>query len=163
MIRDARSSDFQAIADIYNYYIRDTVISFEAIEIGAEEISGRIEKVKSAGLCWLVLEEDSRIRGYAYAGKWNERSAYSNTAEVSIYLDVQAQGLGYGSRLYTELFRRLKDRSLHTVIAGIALPNQASIKLHEKFGMKKVAHFEEVGYKFGQWLDVGYWQVQLNV
>ena len=162
VIREARKEDFNAIAEIYNYYIRETVISFEESEIDSEEISGRIGKVVSSGLWWLVYEEDGCILGYAYASKWNERAAYKNTVDVSVYLNHQITGRGYGSKLYDELFDRLKHKSIHIVIGGIALPNPKSVSLHEKFGMKQVAHFKQVGYKFGRWIDVGYWQAQPN-
>ena len=162
MIRDVEERDFQAVVGIYNYYIRETIISFEENEIDAKEISERIDKVKSAGLWWLVFEESDQVIGYAYATKWNERSAYRNTVEVSVYLDHQATGQGFGDKLYRELFGRLNSKSIHVVIGGIALPNPESIKLHEKFGMRQVAHYKEVGCKFGQWIDVGYWQVELN-
>ena len=162
MIREAEKKDFSAIVEIYNYYIRSTVISFEEDEIDVHEILSRINKVKSAGLCWLVYQQNERIAGYAYASKWNQRSAYRNTVEVSVYLDPQRVGTGFGTKLYDELFRRLKDKSIHVAIAGIALPNPESVRLHERFGMEKVAHYTEVGYKFGRWVDVGYWQVQLD-
>ncbi|MDY0250307.1 MAG: N-acetyltransferase family protein [Pseudomonas sp.] len=162
MIRDVQADDFEAIAQIYNYYISNTVISFEESEVDGEEISNRVKKVESAGLCWLVFEQNNEILGYAYAAKWHERAAYRNTVEVSVYLQHQMKGRGYGSALYKALFHRLKDTSIHIAIAGIALPNPESIKLHERFGMQQVAHYKEVGCKFGQWLDVGYWQVQVN-
>jgi L-amino acid N-acyltransferase YncA len=162
MIRDAQDNDFSAISDIYNHYIRHTVITFEESEIDQNEIAVRVEKVRSAGLWWLVLEDDRKIIGYAYAAKWHERSAYRNTVEISVYLHHECVGKGFGTKLYDELFSRLRKKKLHVAIGGIALPNPSSIKLHEKFGMEKVAHYKEVGYKFGEWVDVGYWQVQLD-
>lgn len=162
MIRDALATDSPAIAEIYNHYIRNTVITFEEKEIDAVEIASRIKKVQAADLCWLVAEEAERVVGYAYCSKWNERSAYRNTVEVSVYLDAERVGKGYGTTLYQALFHRLKNSAVHVAIGGIALPNPPSVALHEKFGMEKVAHFNEVGYKFEQWVDVGYWQVQLN-
>ncbi|PID45615.1 MAG: hypothetical protein CSB47_08185 [Proteobacteria bacterium] len=86
----------------------------------------------------------------------------SFTVEVSIYLSHQITSRGLGTQLYNALFSSLREKSVHIVIGGITLPNAASIALHEKFGMEKVAHFKEVGYKFGKWLDVGYWQVKLD-
>jgi len=162
MIRDVQEKDSAEISDIYNHYVLHTVVTFEECAIDKGEILTRIDKVKSAGLSWLVSEENGRVNGYAYATQWNERSAYRNTAEVSVYLHYTCLGQGIGTALYKELFSRLKAKDLHIVIAGIALPNPSSTELHEKFGMKKVAHFEEVGYKFGQWVDVGYWQVQIS-
>ena len=162
LIRDAQENDFSTISEIYNHYIRHTIITFEENEIDRNEISIRVEKVKSVGLWWLVLEEDRKVIGYAYATKWHERSAYRHTVEVSVYLHHECVGKGFGTKLYEELFSRLRERNLHVAIGGIALPNPSSTKLHEKFGMKKVAHYKEVGYKLGQWIDVGYWQVQLT-
>lgn len=163
MIRDALESDSKAISEIYNHYICHTVVSFEEHEIDQAEISNRVNSVLSAGLWWLVAEEAGRVIGYAYAyaSRWKERSAYLKTVEVSVYLHPDYSGKGYGTSLYKELFTRLRDEGFHVAIGGIALPNPSSVKLHEKFGMEKVAHFREVGYKFGQWVDVGYWQVQL--
>ena len=162
MIRKAKDKDSETIADIYNYYIRNTVITFEETEITAADISSRIERVNKAKLPWLVAEVDSKVIGYAYAAKWNERSAYKHTAETAIYLSRTCLSQGWGTKLYEALFTELRNLSIHIAIGGVTLPNPASVALHEKFGMHKVAHFEEVGYKFGQWLDVGYWQVQLN-
>jgi phosphinothricin acetyltransferase len=162
MIRAATKSDAQTIADIYNYYIKNTVVTFEEQIISKNEIIGRLEKVINSGLPWLVAEDDGTVIGYAYATKWNERSAYRHTVETSIYLSSPSVLKGWGTQLYKTLFYTLRHASIHIVIGGITIPNPASIALHEKFGMKKVAHFKEVGYKFGQWLDVGYWQTELN-
>jgi phosphinothricin acetyltransferase len=162
MIREVEENDAAALAEIYNFYIQNTVVTFEEDGIDAIEFIKRIGKVQSSGYSWLVAEENGRVIGYAYSSKWNDRAAYKNTAEVSVYLSHTAKSSGWGTRLYSELFSSLRKRSTHVVIGGITLPNPASIALHEKFGMEKVAHFKQVGYKFGQWLDVGYWQVQLN-
>jgi len=162
MIRAATESDAQAIADIYNYYIKNTVVTFEEQAISKNDILERMEKITGANLPWLVAEDGGVVIGYAYAGKWNVRSAYRDTVESTVYLSHSSVAKGWGTRLYQALFDTLRDKSIHTIIGGITLPNPASIALHEKFGMKKVAHFQEVGYKFGQWLDVGYWQMELK-
>ncbi len=162
MIREATENDFVAIANIYNHYIRNTTISFEETVLDHKEICKRVKDVVSAGFPWIVAEKDSKVIGYAYASRWNELCSYKNTVEVSVYLDHKVIGHGYGSELYHELFRRLRHNKIHAIVAGIALPNKESIKLHEKFGMKKVAHFQEIGYKLGQWVDVGYWQVLVD-
>lgn len=161
-IRPAGDADCQAIAIIYNYYIRNTVITFEEQEISSLDIKQRIAEVHAYGLPWLVSELDGELCGYAYATQWNKRAAYRNSAEFSIYLAHQHVGKGIGTLLSEALFTILRDKQIHVIIAGITLPNAASVALHEKFGMKKVAHFEQVGYKFGQWLDVGYWQTILR-
>lgn len=161
MIRNATQDDASGIAAIYNHYIANTAITFEEQAVTAAEMAGRVLELQAGGLSWLVAETDGRIVGYAYASKWRVRPAYRHSVEVSVYLNPQATSRGVGSRLYTELFRQLRAQSVHAVIGGIALPNEKSIALHEKFGMRKVAHFQEVGFKFNQWLDVGYWQLLL--
>jgi L-amino acid N-acyltransferase YncA len=158
VIRSAHPSDAEAIVGIYNYYVANTTITFEEQPVSAEEMRRRIDVIQAAGLPWLVLEEAEQVLGYAYASKWKERSAYRHSVEISVYLKHGIQARGLGSRLYEALFSALAERGIHAAIGGIALPNEASVRLHEKFGMKQVARFEQVGYKFGQWLDVGYWQ-----
>ena len=158
-IRDVRLIDAQSIAAIYNEYIAKTVISFEEEAITTDEMGQRIDKIRSDKLPWIVAESaEGELLGYAYASLWRERSAYRFSAEVSVYLSAEAQGRGVGSRLYHQLFKELEKTTMHMVMSVIALPNEASIALHEKLGMEKVAHFKEVGYKFGNWIDVGYWQ-----
>jgi len=158
VIRSAHPSDAEAIVDIYNHYVTNTTITFEEQPVSAEEMQRRIDVIQAAGLPWLVLEESEQLLGYAYASKWKERSAYRYSVEISVYLKHGVQARGLGSRLYEALFSALVERDIHAAMGGIVLPNDASVRLHEKMGMKQVARFEQVGYKFGQWLDVGYWQ-----
>ena len=162
MIREATANDAQAVADIYNHYILNTVITFEEEAVGAGDMLKRFEKVRLAGYSWLVAEENNNVIGYAYAAKWHERAAYRHTVEVSVYLAPDVLTRGWGTKLYEALFAELRKTSTRAVIGGIALPNPASVAIHEKFGMKQVAHFTQVGFKFGQWIDVGHWQMQLN-
>jgi L-amino acid N-acyltransferase YncA len=157
-IREARSDDADAIARIYNHYIAHTVVTFEEALVSTEELTQRIEKVQTASLPWLVVEQERDVVGYAYAGPWHARCAYRFSAEVTVYLAPDHVGRGLGALLYGALLPMLRARGFHSVIAGIALPNPASIALHEKFGLHKAAHYEEVGYKFNRWIDVGYWQ-----
>ena len=147
-----------AIADIYNHYVTQTVVTFEEEPVSAAEFARRIEAVQSTSLPWLVAEQAGRIMGYAYATPWRPRSAYRFSAEITVYLGPDDTGQGLGSQLYTELFSSLQTGEVHVVIGGIALPNEASVALHEKFRLEKVAHFEQVGFKFDRWIDVGYWQ-----
>lgn len=162
MIRNATIADSQVIADIYNGYIRDTSITFEETPVDAQIIGSRISKViEQLNLPWIVYEEEGQIIGYAYAGQWKERSAYRYSVEVTVYLAPEQHGKGIGRKLYDELFQRLRQLNIHCALAVITLPNEASIRLHEKLGMKKVAVFPEVGLKFGKWHDVGYWHIIL--
>ncbi len=157
-IREAKSSDAGAIAAIYNPYVKDTVITFEEEPVDGTEMARRIGDIRSASLPWLVAEENGQVSGYAYAVPWKARSAYRFSVEITVYLARGNGGRGLGSLLYGHLFSKLQTLGIHAVIGGIALPNQASVALHEKFGLKKVAHFQQVGFKFNRWIDVGYWE-----
>jgi len=139
------------------------VVTFEELPVRQNEIIERIGKITGSNLPWLVAEDAGMVIGYPYAGKWNVRSAYRHTVESTVYVSNSAVAKGWGTRLYTALLDLLRQKSIHVVIGGITLPNPASVALHEKFGMKKVAHFSEVGFKFGKWLDVGYWQMELKM
>lgn len=158
MIRAAGPADAAAIADIYNHYVTNTIVTFEEEPVATDEMARRMEEVRSASLPWLAAEERGRIVGYAYATRWRTRSGYRFSAEITVYLGPGQGGRGIGSRLYRELFPLLQTHGVHAVMGGIALPNDASVALHEKLGLRKVAHFEQVGFKFGRWIDVGYWQ-----
>ncbi|CAM2817631.1 arsinothricin resistance N-acetyltransferase ArsN1 family B [Moritella viscosa] len=162
MIRIATKQDAEAISHIYNHYITTTVITFEEEVVSSDDIADRIKTTLAAGLPWLIAEEDNIVLGYAYATPWKSRSAYQFSVETSVYLDPNASRKGWGSQLYQALFVQLQHTKVRTVIGGIALPNPASIALHEKLGMHKSAHFSKVGYKFNQWIDVGYWQKSLT-
>jgi L-amino acid N-acyltransferase YncA len=158
MIRDAAPRDAEAVAAIYSRYVLTTTISFEEVPPAAEEMARRIQAVQDGKLPWLVAELDGRVVGYAYATKWKERSAYRFAVETSVYLDGAVHGRGVASALYVRLLDLLRAAGIHTVIGGIAQPNPASVRLHERFGFEQVALFREVGRKFDRWVDVGYWQ-----
>lgn len=157
VIRPARSSDVPAICAIYNHYAATSEATFEESPVSVEDMARRIETV-TAAWPWLVAEGADTVVGYAYATQWKPRHGYRHTVESTVYLDPACLGRGIGSALYTPLFAFLQQRGAHCAIAGIALPNPASVALHEKFGFRQVAHFRENGIKFGRWIDVGYWQ-----
>jgi phosphinothricin acetyltransferase len=159
-IRKAVPEDAAAICRIYNHYVLKTVITFEEVEVTADEMARRIAEV-TATFPWLVLEREGEFLGYAYASMWQPRSAYRHSVESTIYLSPTATGQGLGTALYKDLLERLRQRPIHTVIGCIALPNAGSVGLHEKCGFKKVSHFKQVGFKFGQWVDMGHWQLLL--
>lgn len=161
MIRSAKPQDAEALAGIYNHYILNSVISFEEETVSGREMRGRMADVQKM-YPWLVYEEEGAIAGYAYATPWKNRSAYRHAAETTIYVDKAKLGKGIGTRLYAPLLQALRDRDdLHVVMAGIALPNDGSVAIHEKLGFVKVGHYREIGRKFGRWIDVGYWQLML--
>ncbi len=160
MIRPVQPSDAQALADIYNPYIRDTTITFETEEVTAEEMASRIARVTEA-YPWLVWEEGGRILGYAYGSVWRTRSAYRFATETAIYMDQNQRGRGVGTKLYQGLIDELRRRGFHSVLGCLALPNETSVRLHELLGFRKVGHMREAGQKFDRWVDVGFWELLL--
>lgn len=161
VIRPAEPRDTSGIAAIYNHYVVHTTVTFDEQEVSSDDMLARITAVANAKLPWLVAEADNRVIGYAFAAPWRTRSAYRFSAEISVYLDSRCVGRGIGSKLYEQLISMLRERRIHAVLGGIALPNDASIRLHEKFGLRKAAHLSEVGFKFDRWIDVGYWHRNL--
>ena len=159
MIRAAHEADSAAIAAIYNHYVLNTTATFEERAVPEGEIGERVRNIIGLGLPWIVAADRGEVIGYSYATPWKARSAYRYTVEVAIYVSPSDQGRGWGTRLYRHLFAELKEAGVHAVLAGITLPNDPSVALHEKLGMVKVAHLKEVGLKFDRWLDVGYWQL----
>ncbi len=160
MIRDAKIKDATSICAIYNPYILNTTISFETEPVTETDMAARISN--NGELPWLVYEKSDHILGYAYASKWRVRNSYRYSVESCVYLHKKATGHGLGTLLYKELINRLRAMNIHAVIGGIALPNPASIALHEKLGFEKVAHFKDIGFKFNKWIDVGYWELILK-
>lgn len=160
MIRDCRISDAERIAEIYNYYITETIITFEVQPVTPDEMCKRFEETTRA-YPWIVCERQNRVIGYALVSQWKSRCAYRFSVESAIYVDKDHRGRGIGTELYADLIERLKRMPIHSVIAGISLPNDASIALHEKLGFEKIGHFHEVGRKFDRWIDVGYWELIL--
>lgn len=161
MIRPAHPRDAAAIAAIYNHFVTTTTISFEEAPVSEQEMAQRITSV-TATLPWLVFEEHNVFMGYAYATPWRVRSAYRYSVESTVYVSVDHPKKGIGAALYTALIQALRSQGLHSVIGGITQPNAASVALHEKLGFVKAAHFTEVGFKFGRWVDVGYWELLLQ-
>lgn len=161
MIRPAQPDDAAALAEIYNHYIAETVVTFEEAPVTAETMQQRVQAVRDAGLLWLVLTQEAQVVGYAYATPWKARAAYRYSAESSVYLAPSATGRGLGRQLYQALLSQLRGAGIHALNAGIALPNAASVALHEGLGFKPIGVFREVGYKFERWVDVGYWQLFL--
>jgi len=161
-VRPANQDDAARIAGIYNHYILNSVVTFEEQPVTAGDLAARIAEIGAAGLPWLVTDTENGIAGYAYASKWKGRCAYRYAVETTVYVAPEMQGQGIGTQLYAELLDLLRARSMHAALGGIALPNAASVALHEKAGFGKVAHLREVGYKFERWIDVGYWEIMLS-
>ena len=162
IIRRVNIEDRQRICEIYNYYVHNTLITFEEELVSPEEMGRRIINITNA-YPFLAYEMDGRLLGYAYATRWKERTAYRFSAEVTVYVDKDHLGRGIGTMLLEELLGKVNDSNIHVLMAVIALPNEKSVLLHEKFGFKKAAHFHEVGYKQNRWIDVGYWEMILRI
>lgn len=160
-IRPARPDDAPAIAAVYNHYVERTIVTFEEAPVPGAEMADRLARIMREYPC-LVAETDAGIAGYSYASRWHERCSYRLSVETSVYLAPERTGSGIGTALYARLLEDLEAAGLHCAIGGIALPNPASVALHEKLGFERVALFREVGRKFDRWIDVGYWQRLLD-
>jgi phosphinothricin acetyltransferase len=160
-VRDADpAADAGACAAIYRPYVEASAISFEEAAPDAEEFRRRIESY-GASHAWLVAEAGGAVAGYAYACAFNERLVYRWSAGVSVYVAEDRRGQGIGRALYTQLFDRLRARGFRMACAGITLPNEASVRLHESLGFEPVGVYREIGWKQGRWWDVGWWQLEL--
>jgi L-amino acid N-acyltransferase YncA len=158
LIRLASEADAAAIAAIYRPYVEDSRISFEEEAPDAVEV---VQRMASPIHPWVIAEVDNRVLGYASTSPMRNRPAYRWSVETGIYLDPAAQGQGLGRQLLSTHLQLLQRQGFATVIAGIALPNDASVALHEKLGFKLSGIERGVGFKMGEWVDVGRWQRDL--
>lgn len=157
LIRAATTADAPAIQAIYAPVVEHTAISFEETPPSVAEMAARIE-VTMQDYPYLVAELDGQVAGYAYASQHRTRAAYRTSVDVTIYIAEGARRSGVGRALYGKLLLALAERGFHAAFAGIALPNQGSIALHESMGFTPLGIYHEVGRKFGKWHDVGWWQ-----
>ena len=162
VIRPVEERDAAAVASIYAPHVTDGVASFELIPPDAAEMARRIATT-TKNYPWLVGElPDAGVAGYVYATTYNVRAAYQWSTAVTVYIDVQHRRAGLGRALYTSLFALLRLQGFYNAYGGITLPNDGSVGLHEALGFHLVGIYEEVGYKFGQWWDVGWWALTLQ-
>lgn len=157
----ARTQDAAACAAVYEPYVRDTAVTFETEPPGAAEMEGRIETALES-YAWLVLEDAGGVVGYAYAGRLNARPAYRWACETSVYLEPGRRRTGAGRALYQSLLARLIQRGYRMAVAGMTLPNEASVGLHESMGFEPVGTYLRIGYKLGAWHDVAWMQRALG-
>ncbi len=154
-IRDADAADLAAVGAIYEHAALHGIATFDATgrapEFWADKLGGPL----------LVAEVAGSVGGFAYGSTYRPRPAYDHTREVSVYLAEEARGQGVGGALYAALLDRLRADGVHTALAVIALPNEASVRLHESFGFVHRGTIREVGWKFGRWIDTGFWQLEL--
>lgn len=154
-IRVATPADLPAILAIYAPYIKETTFTFEYQVPTPEEFAGRMERIQ-ARYPWLVLEEDGAVMGYAYGSPFNERAAYGWTADLSVYLDRNCRGRGYGRRLYECLMRLLRLQGIRNVYGIVTDPNPVSYQFHLDMGFVEKGHFDHIGFKMGKWLNVNF-------
>lgn len=160
-IRLATTGDAAAVAAIYAPYCEESAVSFEVVAPSAQEMAQRIATV-IVQRPWIVLEDDGIVIGYAYAAPHNERRAYRWSVNTAIYISRTHQRRGAGRALYTTLFDLLRHLGYHNAVAGITLPNPASVGLHEAMGFVLVGVYRDIGYKLGAWRDVAWYQASIQ-
>jgi L-amino acid N-acyltransferase YncA len=161
-VRDAVPDDAPACAAIYAPYVTDTAITFEIDPPSAPEMSARIAAAQKTH-AWLVLEDAGEVIGYAYGGPFKTRAAYRWSCEVSVYLELGRRRTGGGRALYSALLERLAERGFRTAVAGMTLPNEASVGLHRAMGFEPVGTYRRIGWKHDTWHDVAWTQCSLYV
>ena len=159
-VRQATKQDLSAIADIYAHEVRTAVSTFDLEPPEEDYWLAKLESREPGD--HLLVAEDDGILGYAYSSSYRVRPAYRHTRETSVYLADGARGRGLGRALYDDLLPRLRADEVHAVVALIALPNPASVALHEAFGFEEVGVLREVGRKFGRWIDTAWWQLRFG-
>jgi phosphinothricin acetyltransferase len=159
-IRAADESDAAAIAGVYAAYVTGSVVSFEKDPPDEREMRARM--VETPRLPWYVALRDGAVVGYCYASHHKSRHAYRFAVDVSVYLENSERRRGTGRRLYERLLAELRQLGYVTAHGGITLPNPGSVGLHEAMGFQPVGVYPGVGYKFGSWHDVGWWQLALR-
>lgn len=161
-IRPALKSDLEALTELYNYYVRETPVTFDVEPQTAERRATWLAQFDRQGRYrLLVAEESERLLGYAGSMHFRAKAAYESSVETTIYVAPDQQGKGIGTRLYGALFEALRGEDLHRAYAGITLPNPASIALHRKLGFRSLGVYREVGRKFGRYWDVEWFEREL--
>ena len=159
-IRKVTLEDAEAIQEIYNYYILNSIVTFDEEVKTLDEIKYKITDTIEK-YPWFVLIENETLIAFTYANQWKDKSAYNQSIEGTIYIKNKYEGKGIGTTLYTYLINYLKSNGYHSILGVISLPNDSSVALHEKLEFEKVAHFKEIGKKFNRQIDVGCWQLIL--
>jgi L-amino acid N-acyltransferase YncA len=160
-VRPVRAADAAGLRAVYAPVVADTYASFETEVPDLTEMRRRVADVTSR-YPWLVAELDGAVAGYAYAARHHDRAAYRWAVDVSVYVAAAAAGRGVGRALYGSLLPQVAGLGYVNAFAGIALPNPASVRLHESFGFRHLGTYEQVGFKAGAWRDVGWWQLRLR-
>ncbi len=159
-VRPAVPGDLPALTEIYNHYVLHTAITFDLRPFAPEERRAWFEEHAPTGRHRLLIavDGDGACVGYATTSRWRPKAAYDTTVEASVYCRADAVGRGCGSKLYAALFDAIRSEDVHRIVAGVSLPNAASVKLHERFGFTRVGVFREVGRKFDRFWDVAWYE-----
>lgn len=160
-IRPLDNNDAEKMADIYSHYIKTSIYTFDEGSVNADYMLSKMEHLKNE-FPLIGIETEEGLAGYAYGSLFRDKPAYSKTVESTIYIDPAFRGQGFGIILYQELLNLLKKQGFRMVIAVLGLPNETSEKLHKKLGFQHAGNLSNVGRKFDQWLDTGYWQLDLE-
>lgn len=158
VLREFEANDVAPANALTNGYIRDTAVHL-GLAVATDDQFAEAWRLGRSRFPWVVAELDGAFAGYAKAGPWREREAFSRTCETGIYLTSAQQRRGVGRALYAELLTRLRATGFHAAVAAITLPNEASVRLHARLGFTRAGEFAEVGWKLGRWHDVGFWQL----
>ncbi|MGW2862292.1 N-acetyltransferase family protein [Streptomyces sp. NPDC001205] len=167
-VRPGAEADLEALTDLYNHFIRETAITFDTVAFTAEQRRPWLHSHPEDGPHRLLVAHDDRfvgpggVLGYATSSPLRPKPAYATSVEVSVYCAPRATGRGVGTLLYRSLFEALATEDVHRAYAGIALPNEASVKLHERFGFAHLGTYREVGRKFGRYWDVAWYEKELG-
>ena len=161
LIRTARHDDATAIREIYGQFVLGSPATFDLEVPSVEELKRWIDE-RQCEYPFLVAESDEQVAGYAYASRQGERAAYRWSVQVTVYIDPGFHRQGVGRGLYEALLAQLRSQQFRMAYAGITLPNEASVALHEAMGFRRVATYNKVGYKMGAWRDVGWWELDLH-
>jgi phosphinothricin acetyltransferase len=161
-VRPATEDDLKSINDVYNHYVAESHVTFDVEPVSMEARQAWFAEHSGGRHRVFVAEDGGHLVGFASSSRFRAKPGYLTSIEVSIYIAPDATGRGAGTRLYEALFKALEGEDIHRAYAGIALPNPASIALHEKFGFKRVAHFTEQGRKFGRYWDVDWFEKPLG-
>jgi phosphinothricin acetyltransferase len=164
VVRPAERSDLARITEIYNYYVINTPITFDLKPVTVEERAVWFDNHNDgARYRLLVAEEGGRVLGFAGTGRFRDKAAYDTSVETTIYCAQEATGRGIGSMMYRALFEALRNEDINRILGGITMPNEASVKIHERFGFKPVGTFSGVGRKFGKYWDVLWMERPLRI
>lgn len=161
-MRQVTIQDAGRICEIYNYYVLHTAVTFDTEIFTLEMMENKIRNVLSAGYDYWVYEMDDRIVGFCHLSQWKPRIGYRFTAETSIYVDKDYLCHGIGKKMMKYLVENVDREKIHTILSCISQPNVASVAVHERFGFHLAGLYQQIGFKLGEWRDVGYWQLMLS-